>query len=81
MNRFIAVLGIIPDMILTDVGYAPTNPLMKFYIEQFSTGWLPARTAFYCNSLDLQLRTNTVFDESVTLVPSFGIEIWNCFLG
>ena len=72
--RFIAVLGIIPDMILTDTGYAAANPLMKFYVEQSRTVWIPAGTTFNGTQLEIQLPGDTVLDESGTLVLSLGIE-------
>ena len=74
LYRIIVGLGIVPDMVLTDHGYSPVNPLMQLNVEQVRTGWIGVETKSKKSALNVSLDANSMLDESGTLVLSVGIE-------
>ena len=74
MYRFIISLGVVADMVWTSNGYVQQNEAVKFNPAQVTTAWLSAMEVFTARGFELQLREETVFDNSCTLVLAIGIE-------
>jgi hypothetical protein len=72
--RFIISLGVVADMVWTSTGYIQQNEAVKFNPVQITTAWLSALQVFPATAFELQLRDDTVFDDSCTLVLAIGIE-------
>jgi hypothetical protein len=72
--RFIVVLGIVPDMMLTESGYQLTNGQTVYNPVKCSTEWQSTEFSIPANTVTLNLTENDALDDNASMVLSIGIE-------
>lgn len=71
--RFVAVLGVIPDMVFALPKYRPAVAV-RYFPETLCTNWFPAKEPFPEQTLALQLKNFTTLHNSHSLLLSLGME-------